>query len=240
MTGANPLTAQEQIGLAGTIKISSAQGAGGGDRGAPTTRPTPSSDLVLRINHRERRGHRSAHPRGQARAARHDRREQGRPRLRPAPRRGLRPGSSWATRASSAPAPAPRAPTTGARADATRSLRAEGADLRRSRPSPTPAGWLAVAPEIKSDIGSIAAGFGENGRPAQAGDGSTALAIAALRSQGVMVGNLRSFDDHFAEAVARVGPRGRAGAELGGDPRARETHGDRQELRDLRSSMSAA
>ena len=96
-----------------------------------------------------------------------------------------------------------------------------------------PSGWLEVAPEIKSDPGSIAAGFGENGKPAQAGDGSAALAIAGLRTQSVMVGSLRTFDDHFAEAVARVGLSGERAAS------ASATH-DRigKELRDLRSAMS--
>ena len=117
-------------------------------------------------------------------------------------------------------------------ADATLSLRADGAKFAVA-PIAHPAGWLEVAPEIKSDPGSIAAGFGENGRPAAAGDGSAALAIAALRTQSVMVGSLRTFDDHFAEAVARVGLSGEKAQS------ASATH-DRigKELRDLRAATS--
>jgi len=119
-----------------------------------------------------------------------------------------------------------------AQADATSSLRTAGVDFAVA-PIAHPAGWLEVAPEIKSDIGSIAAGFGENGKPAQAGDGSAALAISALRTQSVMVGSLRTFDDHFAEAVARVGL---SGAQAQSASTTHERIG--KELRDLRSSMS--
>ncbi|MDA8408849.1 MAG: flagellar hook-associated protein FlgK [Treponema sp.] len=96
-----------------------------------------------------------------------------------------------------------------------------------------PSGWLEVNSEIKNDPGSIAAGFGENGKPAAPGDGSAAIAIAALRTKPVMVGSQRTFDDHFADAVARVGLEGERAQT------ASKTH-DRigKELRDLRQSTS--
>lgn len=96
-----------------------------------------------------------------------------------------------------------------------------------------PSGWLEVNRDLKTDPGSIAAGFGENGKPAAPGDGSTALAIAQLRTRPVMVGNLRTFDDHFADAVARVGLEGQRAQT------ASQTH-DRigKDLRDLRQSTS--
>ena len=226
MTGANALTAQEQVGLAGTIKLSSAAG---------TTEvayyPTDTvADLVSRINH--------AGAEVTARLTR-----EGKLELRATPAAnaddpsfvlrhvedsgqflvgysGLLQGSGaggaydWG------------------HADATGSLRTDGVDFAVA-PIAHPAGWLEVAPEIKSDLGSIAAGFGENGRPAAAGDGSAALAIAALRTQNVMVGSLKTFDDHFAEAVARVGLSGERAAS------ASATH-DKigKELRDLRQSTS--
>lgn len=71
-----------------------------------------------------------------------------------------------------------------------------------------PSGWFNVNAEIKRDLTSLAAGFGENGRKANSGDGSAALAISSLRNNPVMVGNLRTFDDHFADAVARIGLKG--------------------------------
>jgi flagellar hook-associated protein 1 FlgK len=118
------------------------------------------------------------------------------------------------------------------RADAVLALRGDGLEYATA-PLSHPAGWLDVAAGIKADPGSIAAGFGSSGKPAEAGDGRAALAIAALRSQPVMVGSLRSFDDHFAEEVARVGLKGE---EAG---RAAESHARiGKELKDLQSSLS--
>lgn len=96
-----------------------------------------------------------------------------------------------------------------------------------------PSGWLEVNRDLKIDPGAVAAGFGENGKPAAPGDGSAALAIADLRTRPVMVGSLRTFDDHFAEAVARVGLEGQRAQT------ASQTH-DRigKDLRDLRQSTS--
>ena len=52
---------------------------------------------------------------------------------------------------------------------------------------------------------SVAAGFGENGRPANPGNGEAALAIASIRNTDVMVGQYRTFDDYFAVSVGRIG-----------------------------------
>ena len=73
-----------------------------------------------------------------------------------------------------------------------------------------PAGWIEVNEAIINDPGSIAAGFGVNGRPAASGDGSAAIAIAALRNSPVMVGRLPSFDEYFSQVVADAGLRGEA------------------------------
>jgi flagellar hook-associated protein 1 FlgK len=117
-------------------------------------------------------------------------------------------------------------------ANAVASLREGGLDYATA-PLAHPSGWLDVAPEISADPGSIAAGFGQNGAVAASGDGTAALAIAKLRAQPVMVGSLRTFDDHFAEEVAKVGLKGDEAA------RASETHSRiGKELRDLRSSLS--
>jgi flagellar hook-associated protein 1 FlgK len=235
MTGSNALTAQEQIGLAGTIKLSSAKEGGGSNGAGAVTEiaynPTDTvADLVLRINH--------ANAEVTARLTRDGKLE-----LR-ATTAGNKDNPDFVVRHVEDSGQflvgyAGLLKGTGAagaydwgRADATTSLKAEGVGFAVA-PIAHPSGWLEVAPEIKSDVGSIAAGFGENGRPAQAGDGSAALSIAALRTQSVMVGSLRTFDDHFAEAVARVGLSGERAAS------ASATH-DRigKELRDLRSAMS--
>ena len=226
IAGSNALQAQEQIGLAGTVKLSSGKGLT-----EIAYNPTDTvADLVLRVN--------QAGADVTARLTRDGKLE-----LRATPSSAAADpdfvlrhvedsgqflvGYAGILRGSGA---------AGAfdwgRAGATGSLNPGGATFATA-PLAHPSGWIEVAPEIKSDIGSIAAGFGENGRPAAAGDGSAALAIAALRTQPVMVGSLRTFDDHFAEAVARVGLSGEAAAS------ASATH-DRigKELRDLRQSLS--
>jgi flagellar hook-associated protein 1 FlgK len=71
-----------------------------------------------------------------------------------------------------------------------------------------PSGWIEVSRAVTSDLTSVAAGMGMNGKPAEAGDGSAALAIARLRTSPVMVGSQKTFDDYFADAVASVGLRG--------------------------------
>ena len=71
-----------------------------------------------------------------------------------------------------------------------------------------PSGWIEVNRAIKSDPMSIAAGFGENGRPANPGDGSAALAIASLRNKPLMIGKLSSFDEYFSKTVADIALKG--------------------------------
>jgi len=119
-----------------------------------------------------------------------------------------------------------------AKADAAASLAIGTGDFAVA-PLSHPSGWLEVNRDIVRDPGSVAAGFGENGKPAEPGDGSAALAIAGLRTKPVMVGSQRTFDDHFAEAVARIGLEGERAQ------RASESS-DRtgKELRDLRQSIS--
>ena len=96
-----------------------------------------------------------------------------------------------------------------------------------------PAGWIEVNPELIEDPGAIAAGFGENGRPALAGDGRAALAVAELRNTQVMVGKLGSFDEFFADAIADIGLRGEVAS------RTMETENlIMKELEDMRASIS--
>ena len=68
-----------------------------------------------------------------------------------------------------------------------------------------PAGWIEINPALLKDPLSVAAGFGENGRPANPGNGEAALAIASIRNSEVMVGQYRTFDDYFAVSVGRIG-----------------------------------
>ncbi len=71
-----------------------------------------------------------------------------------------------------------------------------------------PSAWIEVNPEIARSPVSIAAGLGSHGQPAEPGDGSAALAIAALRTKPVMIGRLMSFDEFFSSSVADIGLKG--------------------------------
>ena len=118
------------------------------------------------------------------------------------------------------------------RADAVLSLQGGGVDYAVA-PLAHPSGWIKVNPALMNDPGSVAAGFGENGRPAEAGDGRAALAIAALRNTPVMVGKLSSFDEYFAEIVADIGLKGEIAQ------RSLETEDlIMKELEDMRASIS--
>jgi len=90
------------------------------------------------------------------------------------------------------------------RADAVTSLRG-GAEDYTVAPIAHPSGWIEVNPALLKDTSSVAAGFGVNGRSANPGNGDAAQAIASIRNNQVMVGRLGTFDDYFADSVARIG-----------------------------------
>jgi flagellar hook-associated protein 1 len=118
------------------------------------------------------------------------------------------------------------------RADAILSLQGGGVEYAAA-PLAHPAGWIEVNPDLRNDPGALAAGFGENGRPAQAGDGRAALAIAELRNTRVMIGRISSFDEYFSEVVADIGLKGEVAA------RSLETEDlIMKELEDMRASIS--
>jgi flagellar hook-associated protein 1 FlgK len=88
-------------------------------------------------------------------------------------------------------------------------------------------------PALTRDVNSVVAGFGENNRPSNPGNGEAALAIAALRNTPVMVGALGTFDDYFADSVGRIGLLGEQ------SNRALETQNlIMKQLRDMRESIS--
>ncbi|MDR0569297.1 MAG: flagellar hook-associated protein FlgK [Spirochaetaceae bacterium] len=119
-----------------------------------------------------------------------------------------------------------------AQADAIAALRS-GAGEVSTAPTAHPAGWIEVNPAILKDPASVAAGFGENGRAAHPGNGSAALAIAAIRNTNVMVGQLGTFDDYFADAVGRMGMLGEQSG------RSLETQNlVMKQLKDMRQSVS--
>jgi len=90
------------------------------------------------------------------------------------------------------------------RADAVTSLRGGAQDYAVS-PVANPSGWLRVNPDLFRDVSSVAAGFGENGRPANPGNGDAAAAIASIRNSQAMIGRHATLDDYFANTVGNIG-----------------------------------
>jgi flagellar hook-associated protein 1 FlgK len=108
-----------------------------------------------------------------------------------------------------------------------------GAESLSTAPATHPSGWLEINAVLLKDRASIATGFGANGRPANPGNGDAALAIADIRKNPVMVGSEKTFDDHFAEAAARVGEMNRqSGVALATENLIMK------QLHDMRDSMS--
>ncbi len=226
ITGGNVLKAQEQVGLSGTIRLSRS----GGDVEIPYYPTDTVADVVARINHAgaEVTARLTGEGKLQLRATTAASREDPSFVIRHVEDSGqFLAGYAGILRASG-----PEGAYDWGTPDAVLSLRGGGLDFAVA-PLAHPAGWLEVAQEIRSDLGSIAAGKGDNGRPAAPGDGRVALEIASLRTKPVMVGSERTFDDHFAEAVARIGLAGERAE------RASEAHARiGKELRDLRQSVS--
>ena len=90
-----------------------------------------------------------------------------------------------------------------ARPDAVAALRGGPTDWEVA-PIAHPSGWIEINSALIRDPMSVAAGFGENGRPANPGNGEAAMAIAAIRNTEAMVGQYRTFDDYFAVSVGRI------------------------------------
>jgi flagellar hook-associated protein 1 FlgK len=108
-----------------------------------------------------------------------------------------------------------------------------GAENYALAPIAHPSGWIEVDRGLLKDTMSVASGFGENGRAANPGNGDAAAAIAAIRNTPVMVGQLGTFDDYFADATGRIGLLGEQSG------RALETENlIMKNLHDLRQSIS--
>jgi flagellar hook-associated protein 1 FlgK len=98
-------------------------------------------------------------------------------------------------------------------------------------PQAHPAGWIEVNPALSRDPLSVASALEPGGEAF--GDGSAALAIANLRTQGVMLGASGSFDEYFSAVVTDIGLRGEIAQN------ALQTQElVLKELRDMRESLS--
>lgn len=226
VTGVNRLDGQEQIGLAGTIRLSGP----GGILEIPY-RPTDTvGDLVARINTSgaEVTARLTREGRLQLRATAADAREN--------PDFVIRhledSGEFLAGYAGILAASGEAGAFDWERPDAALGLRTGGLDYAVA-PIAHPSGWIEVTEAVGRNPMKVAAGFGENGKPAEIGDGSAALAIAALRDRPVMVGSLATFDDWFADAAARIGLLGEQ-AERSAETQSRIV----KNLEDMRDSIS--
>ncbi|MDR0378078.1 MAG: flagellar hook-associated protein FlgK [Spirochaetaceae bacterium] len=205
INGVNALEEREQVGLEGVITLSAA----GGTVEVPYHPTDTVGDIVNRINNS-----------GAEVAARLNR--DGRLSLKGTPAEGaLLPGGNpdfviryiedsgrfLAGYAGVLNAPGPDGAYDWGGPDAA-ALLAGGAADRAAAPVAHPSGWIDVNPALIRDPGSVASGFGENGRAANPGNGDAAMAVAAIRNTAVMVGRLGTFDDYFADAVGRVGMLG--------------------------------
>ncbi|MDR1315390.1 MAG: flagellar hook-associated protein FlgK [Spirochaetales bacterium] len=110
----------------------------------------------------------------------------------------------------------------------------EGGDSRYTvAPLAHPSAWVRVNEQLQREPASIAAAFGEAGRPGLPGDGSAALAIASLRNHPVMIGKTTTFDNYFADTVAFIGLKGeQAREELATQDQIMK------DLRDMREALS--
>jgi flagellar hook-associated protein 1 FlgK len=205
INGLNALEEREQVGLEGVITLSAA----GGGVEVPYYPTDTVADIVSRINN------------SGAEVTAHLNRD-GRLSLKGTPAEGaILPGGNpdfvirhiedsgrfLAGYAGVLNAPGPGGAYDWGGPDAVAALTGGAAD-RAAAPVAHPSGWIEVNPALIRDPGSVASGFGENGRVANPGNGDAAMAIASIRNTAVMVGRLRTFDDYFADAVGRVGMLG--------------------------------
>lgn len=226
VSGSTKLSAREQIGLAGTITLSGADG----DVAVPYNPTDMVSDVVARIN-----------ASGAEVVASLDR--EGRLVLKGTAAKDVRnpdfvirrmedSGRFLAGYAGILKGQGPDGAYAWDRADAYTAL--SGGELKYAvAPIAHPAGWMEIAKEITGDVNTIAAGFPDQDGVVHPGDNRAAVAIAAIRNTAVMVGDTRTFDDFFADTVANAGLKGEQAS------RAFETQvAIMKELRDMRDSIS--
>ena len=93
-----------------------------------------------------------------------------------------------------------------AQADAVNSLSA-GTQFAVS-PVYNPSAYIEINSVIKNDVMNVAAGYKDPSGNVNIGDGRAAVEIASIRNSNVMVGQMKTFDDFFADSVTNVGLKG--------------------------------
>ncbi|ULQ59751.1 flagellar hook-associated protein FlgK [Brucepastera parasyntrophica] len=226
ITGGNKLSGREQIGLAGEITLSAAEG----NVQVPYYPTDMVSDVVARINNSGAEVVASLDRDGRLvlKGTVADGREN--------PDFVIRymedSGRFLAGYAGVLAGSGPENAYTWEQADAVNLLAGENIQFAVS-PIAHPSGWIEINGAIKSDIQTIAAGFAESDGTVFPGDNRVAVAIAQIRNTAVMVGNSRTFDDFFSEAVTNIGLKGEQAS------RSLETQiAIMKELRDMRDSVS--
>lgn len=226
ITGANALDSQQQIGLAGTMTFSAPSGLV-----SINYRPTDTvGDIINRINYSSSEV-----------VARLD--NSGRLTFKGTPAEGTADpdfvirymedsGQFLTGYAGLLQNSGPEGAYAWDQADAVNALRTDGADFAVA-PLAHPSGWIGVNPALVSQPAAIAASSGSAGRPGEPGDGSAALAIASIRNTPVMVGQIYSFDDYFADTIADVALKGEESRIALGTQ-----HAIMKDLRDTRASIS--
>jgi flagellar hook-associated protein 1 FlgK len=226
ITGVNELDPQDQIGLSGTMTLSGPGGIVRIDYSATDT----VEDVISRINFSSSEV-----------VARLD--DTGRLTLKATPAENLADpdfviryledsGQFLAGYAGILQESGPNGAFAWDQADAVLGLRGDGLTYAVA-PLAHPSGWIGINPALTEQPASIAASFGVAGRPGNPGDGAAALAIASIRNTPVMVGQIYSFDDYFADTVAGVALKGEEAALALATEQA-----IMKDLRDARASIS--
>jgi flagellar hook-associated protein 1 FlgK len=226
VTGANALSAREQIGLEGTITLSS----GTGTVNVPYHSTDMVADVVSRINNAGSEVVASLDRSGHLVLKGTTAEDKANPDF--VIRHMEDSGHFLAGYAGILKGTGPDNAYTWDKADAVNSL--SGGNLQYAvSPIAHPAGWMDINKVIKSDVQTIAAGFADKDGTMNPGDNRAAVAIAQIRNTAVMVGNTRTFDDYFADAVTDIGLKGEQAS------RSLETHtAIMKELKDMRDSIS--
>ena len=202
VTGTNTLAPKDQLGLAGTLTLPGARGNVTIDYHATDT----VEDLVTRINLS-----------GSEVVARLN--SEGKLSMKATPAadtanpdfviRGLQDSGQFLVGYSGIlKASGPAGAYSWAQADAVQALRTDQGAQFAVAPLSHPAGWIEVNPAVAANPGAIAAASGVGGVSEGIGDGTSALAIAQLRTTPVMVGATSTFDSYFADRVATIGLKG--------------------------------
>jgi len=211
VTGTNTLQAKEAIGLAGTLTLPGRQGNVTVDYRSTDT----VEDLITRINLSGAEVVARLNSEGKMSLKATPAADTGNPDF---VLRGLEDSGQFLVGYSGIlAASGPAGAYTWHKADAVQALRQPGAAGAANptagaqfsvAPLAHPAAWIEVNPKLALDPGSVAAASGVDGRSAGIGDGTTALAIAQLRTTPVMVGVTSTFDSYFADRVAGIGLKG--------------------------------